>query len=137
MAADACGYQLGAVTNNGGLEQPVANWLKRVNSLPGVGGKKVYPGGHSSLPGPGVWEQPAYIGSSLSRELDTFTLATTRVHASKLATRSRSLFFFTHHPGNSYSALIVILGYIGGNDLKRQGQRPSPNASASGLRIES
>ena len=35
-----------------------------------------------------------------------------------------------------YGALIVILGYIGDNDPKRQGQRHSPNASDGGLTNE-
>jgi len=92
------------------FEQPIANWAKRAESLPGVVGKwfsllLCCPGGHSSLPG--ARELPAYIGASRPRELETSKLATTRVLVTKLAT-ARVPCFPTHHPQLSHCALIVI-----------------------------
>ena len=54
---------------------------------------------------------------------------------SRVQTRYRSRSLFSHPPPwGLYSALIVILGYIGGNDPKRQGQRHSPMPPTVDLR---
>jgi len=52
---------------------------------------------------------------------------------SHLQARYSSHSLFSHPPPDfPYSVLTVAKGDIGGNDLQRQGQRHSPNASASG-----
>jgi len=86
---------------HGGLEQPIANWAKRVMLLPGVVGKWFSRLLHSQ----GPESHLPYIGEPYPQDLGTSKLATTRILVSKLAT-ARVLCFPTHHPQVTHCALI-------------------------------
>lgn len=93
----------------GGLEQPMANWAKRVKYHSGMVEDglacRVLSGDHSLLPiGPGA---TGIIGVLYPRELETSKLATNRILISKLGT-ARVLCLPTRPPQPSSCALIVI-----------------------------